>query len=265
MYNSFTLGWKYLQYWLKADNGKGHGVHSPFVFDFITQVLRPQGHYYCYDDIEALRAELCSNSRVLTVEDLGAGSRSGHSRQRPVKTIARAALKPPRFSQLLFRMANYYGAQQILELGTSLGITTSYLANACHGGRVVTMEGVPAIAAVARENFERQGLKNISVVEGNFDDTLPALLGPKPIFDLAYIDGNHRYEPTVRYFDWLLPALHSQSILVFDDIHWSREMESAWEKIGAHPSVTLTIDLFFIGIVFLLPEIKVKQHFSIRF
>lgn len=265
MYNSFTLGFKYLQYWLGASNGKGHGVHSPFVFDFITHVLNDKGPYYCYPMLEVLRKELLADKRILSIEDLGAGSRRGTLHQRSVQSIAGAALKPPKFSQLLFRMVNYYGVQQVLELGTSLGITTAYLAHACRKGRVVTMEGVPSVATVATENFSRLGLSNIELVQGNFDNTLPDLLAQKPRLDLIYIDGNHRYEPTLRYFEWLQPALHPQSIIIFDDIHWSREMDAAWLEVKQHPAVTFTIDLFFIGIAFLRPEMKVKQHFSIRF
>jgi predicted O-methyltransferase YrrM len=182
-----------------------------------------------------------------------------------VSSIAGSALKPKKFAQLMFRIARYYKAHRILELGTSLGITSSYLASSLEDARLDTMEGAPAIAAIAKKNFESLGLKNTNLHVGNFDETLPPLLNELKQIDLAFIDGNHRREPTVRYFRQLLPVCHNDTILIFDDIHWSEEMEQAWEEIKKDGSVKLTIDLFFIGLVFFKKEFKVKQDFAIRF
>jgi predicted O-methyltransferase YrrM len=265
MYSPFRLAIRYLQYYLKASNGKGHGIHSPFVFDFVTKVLNDNRHFYAYKHIENLRKLLLSDTRMLTIEDMGAGSRSARTNRRSIQQIATSSLKPPKFSQLLFRIADHYKTRNILELGTSLGITTAYLASASESGRVVTMEGAAEIAAVAKENFLKLKLNNITLVQGNFDDKLQQVITGMPAIDLCFIDGNHLHEPTLRYYRQLLPALHEYSILVFDDIHWSREMEQAWEDIREQPEVTLTIDLFFIGLVFFRKEHKEKQHFVIRF
>jgi predicted O-methyltransferase YrrM len=265
MYSPLRLTIKFLKYLVAAQNAKGHGIHSPFVFDFVTLVLNDKGEYYCYDAVETLRARLLENDATINVIDLGAGSRKGAQNERKISDIARNALKPPKYSRLLFRMANYFKSHTILELGTSLGITTCYLAHADHAAEVVTMEGVPSIAQLASNQFEQMGLKNIKLVEGNFDETLSQALNDLPGIDFAYIDGNHREEPTIRYFNTMYPSLHKDSVVVFDDIHWSKEMENAWDKIKADERVTLTIDLFFIGIVFFKPDFKEKQQFTIRF
>ena len=130
---------------------------------------------------------------------------------------------------------------------------------------VITGEGSNAIAAEATLNFHDMNLSFVELVEGNFDDTLPEMLGSMPVVDMAFIDGNHRKEPTLRYFDQILTHTHNFSMIVLDDIHWSAEMEAAWEAIKAHPQVRMSIDLFFVGIVFFREEFKVKQHFTIRF
>lgn len=265
MYNPFVLGLKYLRYLITAQNGNGHGIHSPFVYDFITQVLNDNGQYYCYGNLEAKRASLLKDKNEIEVQDLGAGSRKGTAAKRVIEDIARNALKPAKYSQLLFRMANYFKCQTILELGTSLGITTGYLANASNSAKVVTCEGVPAIATLARQQFSQLGLDNIVLIEGNFDQTLEKALQLLPKVDMAYIDGNHRFAPTLAYFNQIFPTLHNDSILIFDDIHWSAEMEKAWEDIKADGRVKLSIDLFFIGVVFFKQEFKVKQDFVIRF
>lgn len=265
MYSTLKLGLKFIQYWLSAGNGKGHGVHSPFVFEFITKVTNDYGQYYCYEPIEKLRQELLKDKTLLELQDFGAGSRMHPSYKRRVFEIAKSSLKPKKFARLLFRMVNYYQPENVLELGTSLGVTTAYLASADEKMPVTTMEGAKAVATIAKSNFEKLGLKNISIIEGNFDCTLPEFLKSQPVVDFAYIDGNHRKEPTLKYFELLIDKIGNNSILVFDDVHWSKEMEEAWEKIKANPRVTLTIDLFFIGIVFFRAEQKIKQDFVIRF
>ncbi len=265
MYSKLQLAFKYIQYWLRSSNGKGHGIHSPFVFDFVTNVLNDKRSFYCYNAIESLRKELSQNNETLTVEDFGAGSRVEHYQQRKISSIAASSVKPKKFSQLLFRMINHYQPLTILELGTSLGITTSYLASAKADAKVTTMEGAKAVANIAQHNFNKLHLQNIELITGNFDDVLPDILQKKSIVDFAFVDGNHRKEPTLSYFKQLLVKANEYSIFIFDDIHWSKDMDAAWSEIKACDAVTLSIDLFFIGIVFFRKENKEKQHFIIRF
>jgi predicted O-methyltransferase YrrM len=265
MYSLLQLGAKYIKYYLSASNGKGHGMHSPFVFSFITKVLNDNKDFDAYQSIENMRKALVNDKRKLTIEDFGAGSRVKKSNTRSIGDIACSSLKPKKFGQLLFRIVKYYSPEKIVELGTSLGVTTAYLASAKKGSSVVTMEGAMAVAQVARSNFAKLGLENIELIQGNFDETLPGAIKKNSRIDMAFVDGNHRYEPTIRYFRELLPAMHEHSILVFDDIHWSKEMEQAWDEIKNDAAVTLSLDLFFIGLVFFRKEQKVKQHFVIRF
>lgn len=266
MYSKFQLALRYIQYWVRSSNSKGHGVHSPFVFSFITDVLNDTGAYYCYEPVEQLRTALQRDNTELEIADFGAGSRVDSSKRRKVSAIASSALKPARYGQLMFRMVNYYQPAVIVELGTSLGITTSYLASGNPKAAVTTMEGAPAIASVARNNFSKLHLKNITLAEGNFDETLAGVLAklPAPV-DFAFVDGNHRYKPTMQYFEQLLAVSNDHTIIILDDIHWSSEMEQVWKEVQEHPAVTMTIDLFFIGIVLLRKEFKIKQHFSVRF
>lgn len=265
MYSPAALGWRYLQYYCTASNGKGHGVHAPFVFELITKVLNDDRNFYAYAPVEELRNELLRDNRMITVADFGAGSRVRKENTRKLGDIAASSLKPKKFGQLLFRLVNYYAPQTILELGTSLGITTSYMALAKKDAKLITMEGAPEIAKLAKQHFARLDCNNIELCEGNFDDTLKEVLQKNPVIDFAFIDGNHRYEPTMRYFEQLLPVMQDHAVLIFDDIHWSREMEQAWTDIQQHPAVTLSVDLFFIGLIFFRKEQKVKQHFTIRF
>ena len=264
-YPKLQFAFNYLRYYLQAANGKGHGIHSPFVFEFITKILNDKSEYADYKKIEELRRTLLHDKKVVTVEDLGAGSSSFKSNRRSIASIARVAVKGAKYAQLLYRIIRYYQPQHILELGTSLGVTTAYLSSANSDANVFTLEGAAEIAQVAKRNFQQLELKNVKLVEGNFDYTLPAILHQLPRVDFAFIDGNHRHDPTLNYFIQIVSKVDNNSTFVFDDIHWSKEMEVAWNKIKEHPRVACTIDLFFIGVVFFRQQFKEKQHFTIRF
>ena len=265
MYSAFELVKKYSGYYVTAKNGKGHGVHSPFVFDFIIHVLNDKKKYDSYRKIESVRKQLLKNNNTIEVEDFGAGSAVIPFKNRIVKDIAASSLKKKKYAQLLFRIAKYYDAKTIVELGTSFGITTSYLASSNADSKIFTFEGAKNIAKIAKENFENLQLKNIEMVEGSFEKTLSLIEKKIEKIDLLFVDGNHRKDPTLEYFHFFLSKATNNSIFIFDDIHWSIEMEEAWKLIQAHDSVTLTIDLFFIGLVFFSTDFKVKQHFTIRF
>lgn len=255
----------YLKYYRGAHNGKGHGMHSPFVYQFIRKVLLNEGGYNPPESIEVLRKRYRTDERVILVEDLGAGSRTNNNRERTVKELARSAVKPAKWGMLLYRIVAHYKVGEVIELGTSLGITTSYLASAPQNPKVFTIEGSSQIASIAKEVFSLLHLKNIEQHTGNFDSIFPTLLQRRGRADLIYIDGNHRYEPTMAYFHTILPFISPNTILIFDDIHWSKGMEKAWEEIRTHSSVRYSIDLFFIGIIFFRADFRIPQHFSIRF
>jgi len=265
MYSPLRLAQKYLRYYLTAANGKGHGTHSPFVFDFITKVLNDKRQYPAYQPIEQLRRRLRSDQTRLQIEDLGAGSAyKATTTTRTIASIAKNAAKPSKLGQLLYRVAAHYQPDTIVELGTSLGLSTAYLASGAPNAKLFTIEGAPEIAATAARNMQALHIP-ANILTGSFDQLLPSLLPTLPPIDLIFIDGNHRLEPTLNYFNGVFPHLSSHSTLIFDDIHWSAGMETAWAAIKKDPRVYLTIDLFFLGFVFIRPEFKVKQEFDIRF
>ena len=240
-------------------------MHSPFVYDLIIKVLNDDRTFYVFQPIEDCRSMLLNNKEEITIQDFGAGSRIEKSSLRSVTAIATTSLKPKKYGQLLFRLVNYFSPNTILELGTSLGITSAYLASANSNARLITMEGSTEIASIAAANFEQLGISNTTIITGNFDDTLAKTLEAIEIVNFAFIDGNHRYEPTIRYFEQILQKSDEYTVIILDDIHWSKEMEVAWIEVKKHQSVTLTIDLFYVGLVFFRKEQKEKQHFVVRY
>lgn len=263
MMNHFFLIKEFIAY--KFNASSAHGIHSPFVFDFIKTVLEDDRHFYAFDEIGDLRKKLYADNTVLQVEDFGAGSLLSNFKQRVVKDIAKTAGRNEKFGKLLFRIVDKYQFSTIIELGTSLGIGTSYLAKANASAQITTLEGSKEIAATAGKNFNWMQLKNIVQVVGNFDNTFADVLQTSKQFDLLFIDGNHRKEPTINYFNQALAHIHDDSMIIFDDIHWSEGMREAWDTIRTHESVLLSIDLFYFGIVLFKKEFKVKQHFILNY
>ncbi|MDB5000741.1 MAG: SAM-dependent methyltransferase, partial [Mucilaginibacter sp.] len=240
-----------------------HGLHSPFIYRLVDEVIYDNRHKEVYDIVEAQRNHLLTDDRMITVTDLGAGSHVNNNKQKRISDITTNALKPPKLAKLLHRLVAFIKPTNIIELGTCLGITTVYLQHAAPNAKVYTLEGCPQTAGIAKEVFKRAGLNDIEVITGNFDDTLGGVLDSQEKLDFVYIDGNHQRDATLRYFEWCLPKVHEDTMLIFDDIYWSDGMKQAWEQIKAHPQVSATVDLFWIGLVFFKPG-QAKEDFKIR-
>jgi len=259
---ALQLIFRYIKYLFRAKSK--HSAQAPFLYQLITKVIEKRTVDNSCKNIESLRKKLCKQGRTIKITDFGAGSTINNSKKRKVKDIATNSAKNEKFGKLLYRIIQFYKPKKILELGTSLGISTSYLAKAYASAQVFTFEGCPETAKIAQENFEKQDIKNISITLGDFNLTLTEKLKEIKTIDFAFIDGNHQEKPTIDYFEKCLEYANNDTIFVFDDIHWSDGMENAWDYIKAHQSTKLTIDLFFVGIVFVKSELS-KEDFTIRF
>ena len=256
---TIRFAFKYLMHVLSARNTGGFGVHSPLIFNFIQFVIKEKNPYYVFEAIENIRRNNLNNHRTIHVNDFG----NGKSERRKISAIAKVALKKPKQAQLLFRIIRYFNCQNILELGTSLGISTLYLASASSHERCITLEGSSEIADVARQNFRRMGMENTLLIECNISKQLEHVLKEYGVQDFIFIDANHRYEALKQYFETCVAYTNKNSVVVVDDIYWSAGMERAWKEIKNHPQVTTTIDIFHMGIVFLNPVLE-KKHYKLR-
>ncbi len=255
---------RYLRYAMKARSG--FGIHSPFVFGFYNKVLLNGEELPEYRQVEKIRRDLTSFTRFIKRNDLGAkaGDFSCDHRFARVKDVVRRSAVSPRNGQFLFRLVRETRPLTLLEFGTSLGISTMYLSLAAPKSRIITMEGCIDSAGLARENFDRAGLNNIKILHGNFEHTLDEALAALHALDFVFFDGNHRYASTMHYFESCMKHITPRSVFVFDDIHWSPEMEKAWTAIRLHPAVKVTIDLYQMGVVFFRTELS-KEDFILRY
>jgi predicted O-methyltransferase YrrM len=251
----------YIKYYFSAKTK--YSIHSPFVFEFVTQVLEVKtSQVEKLKEIEILRKSLLSSNAKIQVVDLGANSIQNSSSVKKVREIVKNSAKSRKYVRLLYRIAEHYKLQNILELGTSAGISSMYIASSAN--EVTTIEGSPEIANLATENFSKLNFNNIQLIKGNFDDVLPEILNKNKKFDCVFFDGNHREDATLKYFEQCLPYVTNETVFIFDDINWSEGMKKAWHNIMQHPSVKVTIDLYFLGIVFFRKELS-KENFVIRF
>ena len=240
-----------------------HGVHSPFIFDLVTKCFYDKTKYPEYSILKEYRNSLLANKNTIEVTDFGVGSRVFKSNQRKISAIAKNAGISSKRAELLFRITNYFQPETILEIGTSLGLATIALSLGKKNSKIITLEGCPQTLAIAKKQCQLQNLNNIEFVNTEFEDYLTTYNLQPTTYNLIYFDGNHSKNATLDYFNFLLPTIANDSVWIFDDIHWSVDMEEAWEVIKNHPKVTVTIDTFQWGLVFFRKE-QEKEHFTIR-
>jgi predicted O-methyltransferase YrrM len=245
-------------------------VHSPFVFDLVTKCFYDKKKYPEYEVLKSYRKSLLNNHTIIEVTDFGAGSRVFKSNQRKVSAIAKNAGISPKRAELLFRIVRYFQPENILEIGTSLGLATAALSlgktSRSLKTKIITLEGCPNTLNHCKSQFQSQNsnfnIENIKFINTEFSSYLETATGNCD-WKLILFDGNHSKKATLEYFEILVPSISNDSVWIFDDIHWSKDMEEAWEFIKNHPKVTATIDTFQWGIVFFRKE-QAKEHFTIR-
>ncbi len=248
----------FISHWLnKVDE---HSIHSPFFYDFYKNVIKVSRKADGHPKIEEIRNSLLANQTELKIENLGAPSAVQKDKQ-TVADVAQRSLSPTRLSLFYQQIVNYTDAKYIVELGTSMGLNTLYLAEK-KDASVFTFEGSKPLINIARTHFELLESKNIKLIEGNIDSTLSAFLQNPNKINFALLDANHRYEATIRYFNLMMKRLNEKSVMVIDDIHWSLEMEKAWKELSHHELVYGSIDLYRCGVLFFEPALN-KQHFTL--
>lgn len=253
----------YIFYQFKAKTA--YDIHSPFVFSLINEILDINTKFYNFEIIEAHRNRfLLQQNKFIEVEELGAGSKKINSKKRSIKQIAKTSLAPKKYSELIFKLANFINANNKLEIGTCLGITTSYLAAQNKKAHIYTLEGAAEIYKIANTLFNDLNLLNVNAIKGNFNDTLQNVLNKEKEFDLIYIDGNHTYDATINYFEQCISKLSENGVIIVDDIYWSKGMTKAWKDIKERNDISITIDLFKLGLVF-KNKAYTKQDFVIKY
>jgi len=211
-------------------------------------------------NFELLRRNTNDSAEVLEMNDYGAVNRKlsavKEQGNEPVRVsrklgkLNRMATKPAAWTRFFYSIVKELKPSLCLELGTCTGFTSMYIGAAMKetSTQLITIEGDRTLSALAHIAFEKLRLKNIKQFTGSFDTVLPKILEPATTFDFVFVDGNHREEPTVRYFDMLSPHVRSGGIMIFDDIIWSKGMRNAWQRISSSEKILFSVNLIQIGI-----------------
>ncbi|QOD61078.1 class I SAM-dependent methyltransferase [Polaribacter haliotis] len=250
---------KYFIFLLKSTNQ--HGVHSPFVYNLVTKCFYKKTDKNRWNYFLTIKQHLLDNKQSIKVTDFGSGSRVFKTNERKISKIAKVAGISNKKAKLLIRITSYFKPENCLEIGTSLGLATSAIKIGNENAKITTLEGCPETSKIANDLLTNN-FKNINIITGNFEETLPEIVKNKK-YDFIYFDGNHTKQSTLNYFRTCLDTTHNNSVWIFDDIYWSKEMQEAWMEIKNHPSVTVTVDVFHWGIVLFRKE-QEKEHFKIR-
>ncbi len=252
---------RYLKYYWRAQTL--YDTHSPFIFELAKAVLEDGRYFYAFRDIEQLRSLLLRDHTIIHVRDYGAGSRLTGSSRRKVRSLARHSAVSPRLGSLLFRLVLFTKPGNMLELGTSLGFSTAYQSCAARRTPFFSIEGCPETARLAAQHLRQVGVPAVHLLVGPFEEQLPGALKNFQQLDYLYLDGDHRSGASLRYFEQCLELAHADSVFIIADIHWSKEMEQAWERMKKHPRVRISVDLYQIGLLFFREEAREKQHFTL--
>ena len=250
---------EFLRYQQKAQTK--YYIHSPFVYQFYLNILEGNAANHL-QNITILRKRLLQTYDKILINDMGAAA---GPKEKMISSLAASASVPEKYGKVLFKLVRYFSPHTIIELGTCLGVGTAYLASARPSAKIITIEGSRELSNIAGVNFKELKFNNIEQEIGNFNEKLPEVLAGINAVEMAFIDGNHRYQPTLNYFNLLMEKANENTILVFDDIYWSPEMTRAWTEIKKDPRITLTIDIYRFGIAFMHREKLAKEDFVLRY
>ena len=221
----------YIKFLFKSTNQ--HGVHSPFVYQLVTKCFYDTSYHDAYKSMRSFRTRLLKTNQQLSITDLGAGSKVFKTNKRSVKQIAKTSGTTQKRAKLLFRIVHYFKPKTILELGTSLGIATQAMALAGKDSKIISIEGCPNCSEFAKRQLIDEDCSNVDLRVGDFTECISSLKEPQ--LDLVFFDGHHNKEATLNYFEQLVLKSHNDSLFIFDDIHWSKDMTEAWQRIKQQP------------------------------
>lgn len=255
---------KYIQHLFYRSYRKGYGIHSPYLFEFVNKILFNTAKVRVPGEILCLHRELKADRSMIPVGKLGATSNVDKAEERSVRSFVRTSSVTEKYGALLFRISKWFEPEIIIELGSGLGISTLYLASGSPGVPLHSVEGNTDRASFAAQLICKSGLVGTTIHWGEMEEKLDEIV---PMINgrfVAFVDGNHRYEPTIAYLRKLIEAAGEDSLIIMDDIYWSKGMQAAWKEVISWPGVRVSIDLFHVGVLLLRSDLD-KAHLKIKF
>ncbi|WP_197494104.1 O-methyltransferase [Lewinella sp. 4G2] len=215
-----------------------------------------------FDRVESYRNQLLGSTEIVDFKVFGSDDTE------TISNVCKAATSPKIWARLIYALASEFEAKKVLEIGTNLGVSGSYLLEALRhnsDSQLVTMEGMPRYVEISRNQFKAiTNEDRFEVIEGKYEDTFDDMIDRHQDFDLLFIDGNHQKGPTLEYYEKLLKVSTRPSVWIFDDIYWTNGMKEAWDIIRQNPETSYSIDLYKTGLVVVDPSVSVPKHFALH-
>lgn len=240
---------------------KGYGVHSPFVYNLITKVIEEKHPFYSFKEIELLRKQLRFDDRYITYPDR---HHKGHLKKRKIGDIVEREAITSKRGALLFRLVNYFKSENILQLGPSIGLSTLYLTSYASGLKCIALENIPAFATIAQQLFDKAARNPVDLRVGDYKELLPSALSDMNKIDFVFFNTLYEQSGNTYLFNECLKYIHNESVFVFDGIKANNKMRTFWKEICKNPEVTVTIDLYSLGIVFFNKKLH-KRDYKVYF
>jgi predicted O-methyltransferase YrrM len=244
----------YLKWFSKARHWKGFGIHSPFAYSFVKDVIYDNFRYPEYAKVNSITKQIKKEIKDAHITS-------------PNKTSYVDALKigvRRKERRLLFRIVKAFKLPKIIELGTGAGFSTSSMALANEKSNIVTLDNNSDLQCVVKKVFEKELDTTTTFITQSFDEVLEDILQQEGLHGMVFVDGNHKKEATINYFETIMKHATPETIIAFHDIHWPEEMNDAWNYIKKDARVKITFDLFNIGIIFFNPGLQ-KQDYNVIF
>ncbi len=250
---------KYFKYYLFAKHKKGHGIHSPFIFNLILNVFRNKKKDEEIISVFDVYNSYRINNKVLKFKEIGAGTTYNKSKNISIGEIIKRSSVNKKYCKLIYDLVKYFNSINIIEIGSSVGISAAYIAQAAPKANFTSIEGIEEKIKIAKQIATELKLST-EFIQGNFNSILNSVLDKYENLDLVFFDGNHKRKNTLEYFNLCLKKIHNETVFVFDDIHWSEEMEEAWNEIKNHSKVRVSVDLFRMGLIFFKKELSYENY-----
>ena len=236
-------------------------IHSPFVFNLLTNVINRRIEPSEFQKLNSIRSELINNNDKIEIEAVGTSSVTTKAF---VSSIAKRYSVSSKYGRLLYNLVNHFQPSTILETGTGLGLSAANMALGNSHATVHTIDAISSLSNVAKQTLNNHNIHNVVFHNGQLDEVLEKICKDIQPIDAAYLDANHTYDATLRYFNILQPYLTTKAFVVIDDIHWSKDMNRAWKKLCQHESVTLSLDFYRMGVLFLNPDLS-RENFQLYY
>jgi len=242
-----------IQIYRKLFCRKGFGVHSPFVYDLITNVIEEKSDFYAFSDISIAQLQLLQNEHVIQY---------GRKRIAVKEALKRFGITTKE-GKFLFRLTNHYKPHTILSIGSSMGLAPLCLTRYNATVQCIILEYEQDIAEIAKQILNKEKNTALNIKIGAYHELLPESIVQLQRIDCVFIGKDVGVNDWDTVFEQCEPFIHDSTFFVLAGIRSSTDKQNYWMQYRQHPSVTIAVDLFDMGLLFFQPKLHKQVYKTI--